>query len=279
VTDEKPMTPQFNIEYESGDHSLTYATVAKGFRIGCINTALPIQCGARAVPSSYASDSVWSYEIGTKRRALDDRLQIAASAFYLRWKDIQEHEVPECGFGYVANAGDATGKGFDLALDAALTDRVTAGLAAESIEVRYDRTVIMQGKVIVDRGAVVGGVPHVPAPWTGTMYLRYQRPISAAVVAYVRAENLVHSHNPGPFSELDPRSISFSPKYTADPATDQLNLRLGISWAHCDVKMFADNALNSNPVLQRNADSGSSSLIYAYTFRPRTIGVTGTWSF
>jgi iron complex outermembrane receptor protein len=279
VTDEKPITPQFNVEYESAAHSLVYATVAKGFRVGGINTALPIQCGERAVPSSYASDSVWSYEIGTKRRSFNDRLKLAVSAFYLRWSNIQEHEVPECGFGYVANAGDATGKGFDLTLDAALTDRITVGLAAESVDVRYDGAVTLQGKVIVDRGAVVGGVPHVPAPWNGTVYLHYQRPIAAGVEAYARAENLVHSHNPGPFSELDPKSISFSPRYTADPATDQLNLQLGVAWTHCDLRMFVNNALDSHPVLQRNADSGSSSLIYAYTFRPRTIGITSTWNF
>jgi iron complex outermembrane receptor protein len=111
------------------------------------------------------------------------------------------------------------------------------------------------------------------------IYLRYQQPIAAGVDAYARAENLVHSHNPGPFSELDPKSISFSPRYTADPATDQLNLQLGATWAHCDLRMFLNNALNSHPVLQRNADSGSSSLIYAYTFRPRTIGITSTWIF
>jgi iron complex outermembrane receptor protein len=279
VTGEKPVTPQFNVDYEGADHSLVYASIAKGFRVGGINTPLPVQCGERTIPSSYASDSVWSYEIGTKRRSFDDRLRLAASAFYLRWNNIQEHEVPGCGFGYVANAGDATGRGFDLTLDAALTDRMTVGLAAESVDVRYDETVMIGGKVIVNRGTVVGGVPHVPAPWNGTVYLRYQQPIAAGIEAYARAETLIHSHNPGPFSELDPKSISFSPRYTADPATDQLNLQLGVTWTHWDTKMFVKNALNSVPVLQRNADAGSSSLIYAYTFRPRTIGITSSWSF
>jgi iron complex outermembrane recepter protein len=279
VMDEKPVTPQFNLEYEAADRSLTYATVAKGFRVGGINTGLPSQCELRGVPSSYASDSVWSYEIGTKRRAFDERLQLAASLFYLRWNHIQEHEVPTCGFGYVANAGDATGRGFDLSLDAVLTDQLTAGLAVESVDVRYDDNVDANGYVIVDRGAVVGGVPHVPSPWNGTLYLRYQRSISALTEAYARAEGLIHSHNPGPFSELDPKSISYSPRYTADPATEQLNLQLGLAWPHWDVKMFVNNALNSLPILQRNADAGSSSLIYAYTFRPRSVGITSTCKF
>jgi hypothetical protein len=43
--------------------------------------------------------------------------------------------------------------------------------------------------------------------------------------------------------------------------------------------MFLNNALNSLPILQRNADAGSSSLIYAYTFRPRTVGITSTCRF
>jgi iron complex outermembrane recepter protein len=279
VMDEKPVTPQFTLEYEAADHSLNYASIAKGFRVGGINTALPSQCGQREVPSSYASDSVWSYEIGTKRRAFADRLQLAASAFYLRWNGIQEHEVPACGFGYVANAGAATGKGVDLSLDAALTERLTFGLAVESVDVRYDETVLANGNVIVDRGAVVGGVPHVPSPWNGTLSLRYERSIAALTEAYARAEEIVHSHSPGPFSELDPRSISYSPRYTADPATALLNLQLGFTWPHWDLKVFVNNALDSLPLLQRNADAGTSSLIYAYTFRPRTMGLTATYGF
>ena len=122
-------------------------------------------------------------------------------------------------------------------------------------------------------------VPHVPAPWNGTLYLRYQQPLGAGISAYAHAEELIHSHNPGPFSELDPRSISYSPFYTADPATYQLNVQIGMSSAHWDNKLFINNAFNSLPVLQRNADAGNSSLIYAYTFRPRTVGVTTNWKF
>jgi iron complex outermembrane receptor protein len=279
VTNETPVTPRFDLEYRGWEGNLLYATIDKGFRIGGVNTPLPSQCGETAIPGSYAPDSLWSYEAGAKLRLFDQRLQLAMSGYYLRWNKIQEHEVPSCGFGYVANAGEATGKGFDLTVDAALTDRLTAGAALENVDVRYGDTVFIDGKEIVDRGAVVGGVPHVPAPWNGTLYLRYQQPLGAGISAYAHAEELIHSHNPGPFSELDPRSISYSPFYTADPATYQLNVQIGMSSAHWDNKLFVNNALNSLPVLQRNADAGNSSLIYAYTFRPRTIGVTTNWKF
>jgi iron complex outermembrane recepter protein len=279
VTHQTPVTPRFDLEYQGWEDNLLYATIDKGFRIGGINTPLPSQCGEASIPGSYASDSLWNYEVGAKLRAWDQRLQLALSAYYLRWSGIQEHEVPTCGFGYVANAGEATGKGLDLTVNAAITEQLTGGAAIASVDVRYDDPVFIDGKEIVDRGAVVGGVPHIPAPWSGTLYLRYRAPISAGTSGYVHAEELIHSHNPGPFSELDPRSISYSPLYTADPATYQLNLQIGLSSAHWDTRLFVNNAFNSLPVLQRNADAGNSSLFYAYTFRPRTVGVTTNWTF
>jgi iron complex outermembrane receptor protein len=279
VTNETPVTPRFDLEYQGWEDNLLYATIDKGFRIGGVNTPLPSQCGNAPIPNSYASDSLWNYEVGAKLRAWDQRLQLAFSAYYLRWSNIQEHEVPTCGFGYVANAGAATGKGFDLTVNAAITERLTGGVGMASVDVRYDDPVFIDGKEIVDRGAVVGGVPHVPAPWSGTLYLRYRAPISAGTSAYAHAEEIIHSHNPGSFSELDPRSISYSPLYTADPATYQLNLQIGLSSAHWDTRLFINNAFNSLPVLQRNADAGNSSLFYAYTFRPRTVGITTNWMF
>jgi iron complex outermembrane recepter protein len=279
VTEFRPVTPQFNLEYQASQRDLIYATIAKGFRIGGINTPLPSQCGAGSVPSSYAPDSVWSYEVGTKSEFLQDRLRIAASAFYLRWNGIQEHEVPPCGFGFIANAGNAIGKGLDFALDGTLTDSITLGVAFESLDVRYTQTVMEDGKIIVDRGAVVGGVPHVPSPWSGTAFIRYQQPISGELDLFARADDIFHSHNPGPFSELDPRSISYSPLFTADPAFNQLNLKLGVSSPRSELKLFVDNATNSRPLLQRGADSGTSTLIYAYTLRPRTWGLALNWKF
>jgi outer membrane receptor protein involved in Fe transport len=278
--DARPLTPQFDLEYESADRQdLVYASITKGFRIGGINTPLPDQCGANNVPLSYDSDSVWNYEIGTKRRAFDGRLQLSAAAFYFRWNNIQQNEVPPCELGFTANAGNAIGKGFDLSADALLSDNVKAGVAMENLDDRYTRTVIFDRYVIVDRGAAVGGVPHVPAPWTASVYVRYGWPVSPGLQAYARADETIHSHNPGPFSELDPQSISYSPRYTADPATYLLNLRLGVAGTTWDAQIYANNALNSLPVLQRNADTGSSSLVYAYTFRPRTVGIIGSLHF
>lgn len=56
-------------------------------------------------------------------------------------------------------------------------------------------------------------------------------------------------------------------------------MQIGLSGAHWDNRLFVNNAFNSLPVLQHNADAVNSSPFYAYTFRPRTVGITTNWKF
>jgi hypothetical protein len=148
------------------------------------------------------------------------------------------------------------------------------------LDARYVRTVrAANGELIVDKGTVVGGVPTVPAPWRGTLSARYDWPLIRNAKGYVRVEEIVHSHNPGPFSELDSKNSEYDPGLRADPATDLLNLQLGVTWGTSDIKLFVDNAPDSQPALQRDVDAPGSPLVYAYTFRPRTVGVRTNWRF
>jgi len=119
----------------------------------------------------------------------------------------------------------------------------------------------------------------VPAPWAGTLSARYDWPLVHEATGYVRMEEIMHSRNPGPFSELDPRNINYDPSLRADPATDLLNLQLGVTSGTSDIRVFVDNALDSQPDLQRDVDAPGSPLVYAYTFKPRTVGVRANWSF
>jgi iron complex outermembrane recepter protein len=275
-----PPTPRIDLSYHLDSFNLFYAAAARGFRSGGVNGIRPIECDGVADPANYAPDSVWSFELGTKNELFGERLRLNTSMFYLRWPGIQEHVIDTCGNGLTTNAGEARNVGFDLDMEALLTERLRVTLALGVLEARYVRSVkAVSGESIVDKGAVVGGVPSVPAPWAGTLSARYDWPLARSLKGYVRSEIIVHSHNPGPFSELDPKNINFDPVLRADPATDLLNLQLGLTWAFSDITLFVDNALNSQPNLQRDVDAAGSSLIYAYTFEPRTIGVRANWRF
>jgi outer membrane receptor protein involved in Fe transport len=58
-----------------------------------------------------------------------------------------------------------------------------------------------------------------------------------------------------------------------------LNLQLGLAQRDFNVRLFVNNLTNTQPLLQRYADAPGSNLVYAYTLRPRTIGVMGTVSY
>jgi len=47
-----------------------------------------------------------------------------------------------------------------------------------------------------------------------------------------------------------------------------------------DVSLFVSNLLDAQPtLLKRNKGVDVSTLYYATTFRPRTVGLAGTWQF
>jgi iron complex outermembrane recepter protein len=279
VITETPVTPRFGVSYEIDQHNLLYTTVAKGFRVGGINVGVPSQCAA-AGPPSYASDSVWSYEMGTKNTVFNDHLRLATSLFHTRWNEIQGTVgLTSCGFGYIANLGTATSSGFDVAAEGVFGARIRWGLTLGFVDAHYTKIARVGGRVIVDGGTVVGGVPSVLAPWIAAASVQYDFPLGADVSGYARAEDIIHSHNPGPFSEHDPAVIGYAPTLRADPATNKVNLQVGLALARFDIKLFVNNALNSRPTLQQSPDAPGSTLNYAYTFRPRTAGLTSSWRF
>jgi iron complex outermembrane recepter protein len=274
-----PPTPRFDLTYQMDPQKFFYATIAKGFRSGGSNGLPTVACPGGTYPTAYAPDSVWSFEIGAKNQLFDHRLQLNASVYDIHWNNIQESVDDACDSRFTTNSGAARSTGFDLDAEAVLTDRLRVSMAVGMVDVRYTRTVAnADGTLIVDRGTQVGGVPSVPAPWSGTVSARYEWPLEAGTV-YVRIENTVRSHNPGPFSEWDPRNINYAPLLRADPATDMLNLNIGLHRSCAHLKFFVTNALNRLPLLQSIADSAGSSLNYAYTLRPRTVGVAGSCGF
>ena len=275
-----PPTPRLDLSYRPDSLNLLYAAFARGFRSGGINSNRPIECDGSADPLAYAPDSVWSFELGAKSQLLENRLQLDASVFDIRWPGVQVYVSDACGHGLTTNAGEARSIGFDLDMDAMVTERLRVTLSLGMLDARYVRTVkAANGELIVDKGSVVGGVPSVPAPWEGTLSARYDWPLALEAKGYVRMEEIVHSHNPGPFSELNPQNVSYDPSLRADPATYVLNLQVGVTRGHSDIRLFVDNALNSQPDLQRDEDAPASPLVYAYTFKPRTVGARGNWHF
>ena len=227
-------------------------------------------------PGRYAPDTVWSYEIGTKAALLDGRAQLDASAFHIRWSnELTPLESCEQELG---PGGTAASNGFDIALRALLTERVTAGLGIAYTDAHYTRTAKLGDVVIVQKGDAIAEPYQATSPWSLTGSIEYHLTFASDVTVSVRAEDVFHSHNPGPFYSDEPTSPYYATGVQADPSTNVLNLRADCKWSGLDMAFFLNNALNSQPTLMRQ-DLWGGTLITAATFRPRTIGLTANWRF
>jgi iron complex outermembrane recepter protein len=277
ATSETPVTPKVALSYQADDRNLFYLSVAKGYRVGGGNSPLPDICPSGAVPDTYRSDSLWSYEVGAKDRLFDDRLQLDTSVFHIDWKNVQQSVLlPACAFDYIANTGEATSNGFDLSAQALLTKQFRVDLALAYTDAKYTKNVVVAGVPIVDSGDQVSSFS---SPWNVNLSGIYSLPVSTTMGGYFRAQEIYHSKNPGPFAFQIPDGISYSPQAVPNPATYVLDLRAGITWRGFDVSLFSTNTLNAHPYLNKAVDAPTSTLVYYTTLTPRTVGLDAVYRF
>jgi iron complex outermembrane receptor protein len=284
---EKPVTPKFSVSFDIDDSNLVYATAAKGYRVGGANSAIPTRCGVdltslgyKQAPNSYNSDTVQSYELGSKNRLFRGKVRIASSIYQIKWSGIQQSvDLPSCGLNFVANLGSATSKGFDLQADIAPTRGLTLGIALGYNKATYDQSLLSPPNpvtgirpVVVAKGDSLGN-----APFTLSATAQYDFVVHSRE-AYLRGEYAYSSRQTIPTPSQDSTTSAFNPSDTKRPETNLVTARLGVKVDKVDLSLFGDNILDSRPQLSR----GGSTLNTIYTnltFRPRTIGVTGAVRF
>jgi outer membrane receptor protein involved in Fe transport len=275
-TRETWVTPKFDLSYQAGADHLLYLSVAKGYRSGSIEPAAAIGCDS---PDLLPSNTVWSYEIGAKNELLGARAHVEASIFHIQWTDNEPDMsyYSNCGIG--GPGSTAVSDGFELAAQALVTQRLRTAVALAYTDAHYTQTVVVGGAVIFRSGDAIGGLPQVASPWNVTSSIDYQFPLISDVTAELRAEDIFHSRNPGPFSSDNPASPEFNPALRPGPSTNLLNLRATARWPHFDLGLFVNNALDSQPTLSLTPLATGSARLYAATFRPRTVGLTANWRY
>jgi len=297
---ETPFTPKAGISYQMDPNHLFYFTYAKGFRVGGANPPLPSYCAADLVaegytsgqaPATFKSDSTQSYEIGSKD-SFANVFKIATSVYYIKWNDIQQNVYTpgDCGLQFTDNLGTAVAKGFDLQADAAL-GAFTLEAAIGYTDARYIAT--SKNNLAIDGDAISGqaainGSPGANPPWNVALGLQYNF-TAAAHPSFARFDYEFASRNPWPAAIQDPRSAQYTPypypiSYTL-PSTTFVQFRTGTNFGGWQVSLFVDNLLNSHTTTNYErtfVDTNNPAPVPPgpqynnYTFRPRTMGITGT---
>ena len=273
--------PRLRLSYQADEHELFYLTVGKGY--GSSGPLTPYLF-VNQPPTVWGMDTLWSYEVGTKSTLLDGRLRLETGLFHIAWNNGAGYHLGTAAdptpAGLLGSAGAAASNGFDLAVQMLPSAHLKLDMNVAYTDARFTRTITQGGVVIVRRGqAVIPSFDFVSvSPWNLTASVDYRVELGDDATADFRAEDIFRSQNPGPFALQDPQSPDYVPGYRPDPATNLMNLRAGIRWSRYDAALFVNNALNSLPTIQRSNATGQT-LYGATTFRPRTIGVSGTWRF
>ena len=274
ASNERPFTPKVGLIYQATSDDMVYATVAKGYRIGGASPPLPEAACGGVFPTSYNSDTTLSYEVGTKDKFFSRTLSIAASAYYIKWKNIQQAiYVPACGIQYTTNVGDAESKGFDFQAQWQPVYGLQLEASVGYTDAKFTKDALAAGKVL----AVKGDALDI-TPWTVALGAQYSFDLLQRN-AFIRADYQYNSKRTTPTPAEDPNTGYYDPGLVPNPATSQMSLRGGINLGRWDLALFAENLFNAHPQLNLQHQDKFTLLYEAQTFRPRTVGIAASFRY
>jgi outer membrane receptor protein involved in Fe transport len=272
------------VTWQVNDDDMVYFSAAKGYRIGGANPPVPFTAcgpdltalGITSLPADYGSDTVMSYEAGSKDKFFGGRLLASGSVYYLKWKNIQQDNyLPGCGFKYTSNLGDAESKGFDLQGEWLVTDALDLDFSLGYTDAHFTTN------------AATGPAPGAPtlavkgdrlpgSPWTFSVGAQYNANVWNHD-SFLRLDYEFASREIGVTPARDPANSLYDGGLVGEPETNVVTLRAGTTLGDFNVSIFADNLLNAHPRLDLSHQDSDTILYEARTLRPRTIGLTATY--
>ncbi|MBV8804583.1 MAG: TonB-dependent receptor, partial [Sinobacteraceae bacterium] len=257
------VSPKVNLAYIPSDDLTLYGTISKGFRPGGPNSPIPVPPCPPGSPTQFGPDTVWSYELGEKMKALDSRVSINSDVYYEDWSNLQQQVAPKCGFKFTANAGKAKVYGAELEATILLAPGLVFAQAAGYTHATNTTTVPGAG---VKDGDRLLDVPQ----FTANTSLTYRYPLQDALNLVARINN----------NYVDSIQDITAQRNTLPPY-DLVNTRLGVESDHWSAALFVNNLANRTALL---SDTGALSaniniLNRVAVAQPRTIGADLTYRY
>jgi iron complex outermembrane recepter protein len=243
------LSPRFKIT----EDLMVYARVADGYRPGGPNYNTTIVAVAKPTVSA---DKTHNYEVGAKGDIFGRALSVDASAYYIRWDNIQVTLVdPVTGRTYLANAGQAKSKGVELSLQSRPAD----GLALTAWGA-WNNAYVVDGIP----GAQSGEQLPFSSRFSASATADYERPIYRSAVGIAGTA----------LSYVGKRDSAFGPLAPKIPAFAQWDLHVGLDSDGWRVNAYVNNVLN-----RRGIDSIDYFGSVASIIKPRTCGLSITNDF
>ena len=259
------LTWKLGLNYKFTPDSLLYASVTHGFKSGGFVSTLATSV-AQLLP--YKGEDIYAYEVGAKQYLFERRVQLSASAFYYRYKDLQTNQNISFGTIFINtfnNIPKAHLSGLDLEAKFRLVTGLEISLDAGFLDTELG-AFTSAGGVVVPAGNRFANAPK----FTGGAEVRYEFPLTQDYDLVVGSS----AHHQGmAFSDtVNTPAYSDHSAYTlVDAHIDLIAPKAGLT-----LSVWGKNLTDQ---LYSNATFANSSVLFATWNMPRTYGVSVTKKF
>jgi len=147
--------PKISLQRDFANGDMIYALASEGSRPGGFNS------GGISKPSNsqavFGSDRLRNFEVGTKLRFFDRRLEVRGALFHDVWTNIQTDQYLASGLAFTANVGDGRNTGFEI--ETAWRPTPRWNLQANALFDSPKLTHVVASSTVANRATDLPGVP------------------------------------------------------------------------------------------------------------------------
>lgn len=268
------LTWRVGMDTDLTEHSLLFFNVSTGYKQGGVFAGLP--------PNTYRPESILAYEVGSKNRFFDERVQVNLDAFYYKYKDYQVDQleylpVPDGppAFGdYITNAARATHKGLELETEYVLTRHDRLGINVAYLSAVFENFLYpLPPDFSAEPSTTYGyqdlsGYTEFSAPrWRGTLTYEHTWDLRNEAHLTFSAQSHLESYY---WLTPDHKPDSRQPQYTRS----QFSLQYTSPGGRYLLQAFVHNVENSAVYNNYTFQGPPPSHNYATIGAPRTVGMS-----
>ncbi len=175
-------SPRVALAWQATDSLMTYASFSRGFRSGGYNvrfsdtSIVTNPSNPLSTPGPYDEETVDAYELGMKSEWFDRRLRLNVALFHNKYDDLQRSANNQSGVQTIFNAASATMEGYEIDLQALLTEQLKLEVSYGYVDAGYDQARYLE--LARGRPASTFKLQMVPEDTFSTA-LTYEHPLAA----------------------------------------------------------------------------------------------------
>lgn len=265
-----PVTWLVTPSYHITPNLMAYFRAATGYRPGGPNTPLP------GIPSTFAPDKVYSYELGVKGAPRGKNFSFDASIFDIEWKNIQLLDTdPVSQFTYFSNGSAARSQGLELAGGWRPWRGFTVNPTFTYTDARLSQNLPGPSATVTPLAGVSGDELPFTAKFTADLGVQQSFPLTSSLSGYVGADYSYVGRRMSAFRTNSPSAPG--PRF-ALPGYGLLELQAGLYWNEWRLNLYGRNLGNVLGVISATNRGGTAQPVADFV-QPRTIGLDVEYNF